>query len=177
MDPNTMYLPENVKKNYKHYTDDQLAVGMTIPAVATELLKLVSQMDDRQLRIVFPFMEEAQIKKVIPQLQLQQQGIAVQVMSPQQIRYCVAAIPSGDRSLLLQNITLILQADSRMLKSDEIQSFIGFIDPLAMGRHYSNFFSISENNFRSFKLTFNYKFARPNINYTYKLNTIIFFQS
>jgi hypothetical protein len=127
-----MYLPENVKKNYKHYTDDQLAVGMTIPAVATELLKLVSQMDDRQLRIVFPFMEEAQIKKVIPQLQLQQQGIAVQVMSPQQIRYCVAAIPSGDRSLLLQNITLILQADSRMLKSDEIQSFIGFIDPLAM---------------------------------------------
>jgi hypothetical protein len=132
-DDSSTFLPENVRKNWRHFTDDQLALAMTIPSAANELMKFVSQMDERQLRIIVPFMDDNQIKKAIPSLELEKQGIAVQVMNPHQIRRCISVIPYSDRQILLSNITLLLEESRSAGKSDEFQSFISFIDPLALG--------------------------------------------
>eukprot|EP01121_Diplochlamys_sp_Union-15-3_P014775 TRINITY_DN475_c0_g1_i1.p1 TRINITY_DN475_c0_g1~~TRINITY_DN475_c0_g1_i1.p1 ORF type:complete len:488 (+),score=87.50 TRINITY_DN475_c0_g1_i1:101-1564(+) len=120
---------ESVRKNWKTLTDAQLALAISSPNTSAEILKVVSQMDERQIKIVFPLMSGEQIKRVIPQMQLEKQGAAVSVMNANQVRDCVSAIPKGDRQLLLQNITLITQSSQPL---NELQSFITFIDPLAM---------------------------------------------
>jgi hypothetical protein len=134
VDDNSIFLPENVRKNWKHFTDDQLALAMSIPSASNELIKYIAQMDDRQLRIIVPFMDDNQIKKAIPTLELEKQGVAVQVMNPQQIRRCVSVIPPSDRQILLSNINLLMKecGGTSAEKSDELQSFISFIDPLAL---------------------------------------------
>jgi Mg/Co/Ni transporter MgtE len=134
-DDNSIFLPENVRKNWKQFTDDELALAMSIPSASNELIKFVTQMDDRQLRIIVPFMDDNQIKKVIPSLELEKQGVAVQVMNSHQIRRFISVIPQSDRQILLSNISLLLEESRTIVsdKNDELQSFISFIDPLALG--------------------------------------------
>eukprot|EP01120_Amphizonella_sp_Union-15-10_P016586 TRINITY_DN8822_c0_g1_i1.p1 TRINITY_DN8822_c0_g1~~TRINITY_DN8822_c0_g1_i1.p1 ORF type:complete len:447 (+),score=84.99 TRINITY_DN8822_c0_g1_i1:44-1342(+) len=122
-----------VNKNWKTLTDSQLALAITSPKSCNEILKVVSKMNDRQLKIVFPLMSGEHIKRVIPQMQLEKQGVAVSVMNSSQVRDCVSAIPKGDRQLLLQNISLIANSKlSDQQQINELSSFISFIDPLAM---------------------------------------------
>ncbi len=68
------------------------------------------------------------IRKIVPKLQLQQNGAAFQAMSPEQVRVGISALPPDDRELLMQNIALFTSSSSK----DDIQSFISFVDPLAL---------------------------------------------
>jgi len=55
-------------------------------------------------------------------------------MNGQQIRACVAAIPAGDRQLLLDNIQLITQSQlDAQSQMEQLEGIISFVDPLAMG--------------------------------------------
>lgn len=64
----------------------------------------------------------------IPKLQLQQSGICVQAMNPEQIRAAIDALPSEDRVLLTNNIQLLHSCTNK----EDLQSVISFIDPLAL---------------------------------------------
>lgn len=49
-------------------------------------------------------------------------------MSPEQVRTGINALTPDDRSILMQNISLLTSSSNK----DELQSFISFVDPLAM---------------------------------------------
>jgi len=120
--------PEQITKNYKTLTGDQLALALTTPELANHVLSVVAKLNDHQLQASVPVMTLDQIKLMIPKLQLQQSGVAVQAMSPEQIRTAIVSLTSDDRHLLMQNISLLTSSSNK----DELQSFISFVDPLAM---------------------------------------------
>lgn len=121
-----------VRKKWRTMTDTELRETMAKPVGAAELVRCASQMHEEQLQLIAPYMTDAQIASTIPGLQLQQQGALVLGFTAPQVRQCVRAISSGDRQLLVQNITLITASETDPSKDDEIQGLIGFIDPLAM---------------------------------------------
>lgn len=124
---------KRIRSTWNTMTREDLLETMKHPLGSVELCRCASRMSDDQLQLICPYMTDEQIASSIPSMQLQQQGAAVQAFSPKQIRQCVKVIPSGDRQLLIQNITLITSIESDPSKSEEIQSLISFIDPLAMG--------------------------------------------
>lgn len=128
-----------VRQTWRNMTDKELRETMAKPRGAAELVRVASQMHEEQLTIIAPLMTDAQIASTIPSLQLQHQGALVQGFSAHQIRHAVRSIPSGDRQLLVQNITLITSSETDPSKDEEMQGIIGFIDPLVMGTPRSNF--------------------------------------
>jgi len=120
--------PEFILKNYKQLTDEQITIALSTPELVLHLLGVVSKLSDHQLQVAVPLMSLDHIKTTIPKLQLQQTGVAVQVMNPAQVRQTVVSLTSDDRNILMQNITLLTSSSNK----DELQSFMAFVDPLAM---------------------------------------------
>lgn len=125
---------DSVRDNWRNYTREQFVEVMSdnSSVVCDELCKYISSMNDEQMQIVFPLMSNERIKKAIPSLQLQQQGIAVLSLNPNQVKVAVSAITASDKQLLLQNISLLTMSETKASENEDLQSIIGFIDPLAM---------------------------------------------
>lgn len=123
-----------VRQNFKSYTKEKFVEIMSDDSSikCDELCRCIASMSDEQLQIIFPLMTNERIKKAIPQLQLQQQGVAVLSLNPEKIRVAVSAITHSDKQILLQNISLLTMSESKASENEELQSIIGFIDPLAM---------------------------------------------
>jgi len=123
-----IFTPEMVLKQYKRMTNDQLAIAITTPGLCETVIAVVSKLSDSQLQAIIPLASTEHVRSIVPKLQLQQNGVAFQAMSPDQIRTGISALPGDDRSLLMQNIALLTSTSSK----EELQSFVAFIDPLAM---------------------------------------------
>lgn len=117
-----------ISKNYRHLTKEQMIKCLKNPSLSQQLLSLISKFNDSLLQTIIPLLTSEQIKSVIGRLQLQQTGCALQVMNPEQIRTTLSAITQEDRQLLSENICLLKSCKNK----DELQSFVSFIDPLAM---------------------------------------------
>mmetsp|Transcript_28999 Transcript_28999/g.40816 ORF Transcript_28999/g.40816 Transcript_28999/m.40816 type:complete len:438 (+) Transcript_28999:99-1412(+) len=126
-DPNAL-TPTYITKNVKTMTEDQIAIALTTPELAPQLLAVVTKFNDNQLRAAGAIMSLDQIKTTVPKLQLQQTGAFVSAMSPPQVRHLLASLTTDDRNLLMQNIALLTSSSTK----DELESFIAFVDPLAM---------------------------------------------
>lgn len=126
--------PEDITKNFKSLTDDQIALALVTPSLAPTLLGIFTKLSEDQMKAAFRVMSPDQIKTTVPKLQLQQTGLGVPVMDASQIRVLVASMTSDDRHLLEQNITLIQQSHTK----EDLQSFITFIDALAMAPAVNN---------------------------------------
>jgi len=117
-----------IMKNFKKLTSDQISIALSNSQFAVSILSIISKFSDEQIKVAIPLMSLEQLRTTIPKLQLQQTGVAVQVMKPEQVRTAIGAITRDDKQLLLQNISLLSSCKNK----DELQSFIGFIDPIAM---------------------------------------------
>jgi len=117
-----------IMKNFKKLTSDQISIALSNYQFAVSILSIISKFSDEQIKVAIPLMSLEQLRTTIPKLQLQQTGVAVQVMKPEQVRTAIGAITRDDKQLLLQNISLLSSCKNK----DELQSFIGFIDPIAM---------------------------------------------
>lgn len=126
-DPNA-FTPSYITKNAKSLTEDQIAIALTTPELAPQLLTVVTKFNDNQLRAAGTIMSLDQIKTTVPKLQLQQTGAFVAGMSAPQVRHVLASLTHDDRNLLMQNISLLTSSSTK----DELESFIAFVDPLAM---------------------------------------------
>lgn len=123
---------KNIQTNWRTFDGETIASIMSSKVGAAELLRYVHNLSDEQLGFIFPLMSNEQITCAVPQLVLQQQGIAVLSLNPKQIRHFVKSISGSDRLLLLENITLLMMSEGKASENEELQSLIGFIDPLAM---------------------------------------------
>eukprot|EP01114_Cavostelium_apophysatum_P024531 TRINITY_DN962_c0_g1_i1.p1 TRINITY_DN962_c0_g1~~TRINITY_DN962_c0_g1_i1.p1 ORF type:complete len:429 (-),score=107.22 TRINITY_DN962_c0_g1_i1:84-1370(-) len=119
---------EDIIKQYRGLSEQQIALALTVPDLSVAILSVIAKFNDQQLKAAARVMTREQIRVAIPKLQLQQTGVAVQVMSPEQIKHTVASLTTDDRNILMQNISLL----SASANKDELQSFIGFVDPLAL---------------------------------------------
>lgn len=126
-DPNAL-TPSYITKNARTLTEDQIAIALTTPELAPQLLAVVTKFNDNQMRAAGAIMSLDQIKTTVPKLQLQQTGVFVSAMSAPQVRHLLTSLTTDDRNLLMQNITLLTSSSTK----DELESFIAFVDPLAM---------------------------------------------
>jgi len=120
--------PEYICKYYRKLTDEQIRTAFSTPELTPHILSVISKLSDPQMKVAIPLMTCDQIKTAIPKLQLQQTGAAVQFMTPPQIRQTINSLTGDDRNLLLQNVALLQTSSNK----DEMQSFITFIEPLAL---------------------------------------------
>eukprot|EP01103_Thecamoeba_quadrilineata_P011382 TRINITY_DN2705_c0_g1_i1.p1 TRINITY_DN2705_c0_g1~~TRINITY_DN2705_c0_g1_i1.p1 ORF type:complete len:399 (+),score=82.88 TRINITY_DN2705_c0_g1_i1:45-1199(+) len=120
--------PEGIRSHYRHLTASHFERALQIPGLASQLLAIFSRLSDNQIMQAVPYMSTEQISKAIPRLELQQTGVAMRVMSPTQVRITMSSLLDEDRSLLSENITLLSSSTTK----EELQSLLGFIDPLVI---------------------------------------------
>lgn len=125
-------LVKDIAKNWAIFDKEKITKVMSSKVGSNELVKYIASMSDIQLQAVFPLMSPDQIRVAVPKLQLQHQGVAVLSLNPNQVKCFVDSISSSDRDLLMQNITLLTTSTTKPSENEEMQSVIGFIDPLAM---------------------------------------------
>lgn len=114
--------------NYQKLTGEQIEQILNSTSLLPALLTVISKCNENQLKQIVRRMNLDQIRTTIPKLQLQQTGACIQVMNPDQIRKAVSSFTIDDRQILKSNISLLTSCTNK----DELQSFISFIDPLAM---------------------------------------------
>lgn len=126
--PENVLTPQYIVKNFKTLTEEEIRISLQKPELANHLLSVVSKFGDEQLKYAVRAMSLDQIKATIPKLQLQQTGVCIQAMNPSQLRQAISSLTNEDKNLLMGNISLLTASSSK----DELQSFISFVDPLAM---------------------------------------------
>jgi len=126
--PKAELKPEYIAKNYRKLNADQIGIALATPELIPHLLSVIPKFNETQMKATIPILSCEQIRTTIPKLQLQQTGTAIQVMNPAQIRQTITSLTADDKNLLQQNIILLQTSTNK----DELQSFLNFVDPLAM---------------------------------------------
>ncbi len=62
--------PEDITKNFKSLTEDQIALALVTPSLAPTLLGVFTKLSEEQMKAAFRFMSPDQIKTTVPKLQV-----------------------------------------------------------------------------------------------------------